>query len=136
MVGNPFYYDKKTEDLARKAIGRGLVITLQGIPDDELINLYQYAKALIYPTKYEGFGLPVIEAMSCGCPVITTKSTGTAEAAGDAAFFIEPTTDMIMFGINHIEHWRDKLIKSGLKHASTFSWEKIAADYEKALDNC
>ncbi len=134
MVGIPFYYDQKTRDLAGKAISRGLLVELSGVPDDVLISLYQYAKAMIYPTKYEGFGLPVIEAMSCGCPVITTELTATKEAAGDAAHFIAPNTWDIIGATRNFQQFRESLITKGLQQAAKFNWEEIASNYEKALD--
>lgn len=130
MVGVPFYYDPRTKDLAGKAINRGLLVELQDVPDDTLINLYQYAQALVYPTKYEGFGLPIIEAMSCGCPVITTGLTATIEAAGSAALFIEPTKKSIVWGMESVVGLRHNLIVKGLTHAATFNWQEIAVAYE------
>jgi glycosyltransferase involved in cell wall biosynthesis len=133
MVGTPFYYDERTRKLAREAINRGLLVELSGVPDSELISLYQYAQALVYPTKYEGFGLPIIEAMSCGCPVITTDMTAIPEAAGDAALYIEPTTKEIVWAMKRVNTFRYPLRDRGYEQVKKFDWQKIAADYERAL---
>jgi len=133
MVGVPFYYDERTRKLAGEAINRGLLVELCGVPDDTLISLYQYAQALVYPTKYEGFGLPIIEAMSCGCPVITTDMTATPEAAGDAALYIEPTTERIVWAMERVSRFRHSLTNLGFEQVKKFDWQKIAADYEHAL---
>jgi glycosyltransferase involved in cell wall biosynthesis len=134
MVGTPFYYDSHTQDLAREAITRGLLVEFNGVPDYTLIGLYQYAKALIYPTKYEGFGLPVIEAMSCGCPVITCDSTGTTEAAGYAAIYVEPTAKQIAWGMDRACKFRQDVVDKGYEQVKKFDWQEIAADYERVLD--
>ncbi len=133
MVGVPFYHDQRTQNLAGKAINQGLLIELSGVSDDTLINLYQYAKALVYPTKYEGFGLPIIEAMSCGCPVITTNMTATPEAAGDAALYIEPTTERIVWAMERVSRFRYSLTGRGWEQVKKFHWPGIAVDYEHAL---
>jgi len=133
MVGVPFYYDQRTKNLAREAISRGLLIEQSGVPDDVLINGYQYAQALVYPTRYEGFGLPIIEAMSCGCPVITTHMTATQEAAGNAAFYIEPTTKDIVWSMGEVSKLRPSLISRGFEQIKKFDWNDIAMEYEQAL---
>ena len=60
------------------------------LSDEELRLAYAGAAALVYPSRYEGFGLPVAEAMACGCPVITTKLASLPEVAGDAALYVDP----------------------------------------------
>lgn len=63
---------------------------LENVPDDELDVLYQHAKCYVLPSLYEGFGLPVIEAMQRGCPVITSNVSSLPEAGGDAALYVDP----------------------------------------------
>ncbi len=99
-------------------------------PDDkELRAIYSGAIALIYPSLYEGFGLPIVEAMACGCPVITCRNSSLTEVAGDAAIYVDEydVTEMLQaLEQVQIREIRQKLIQSGLKQAKKFSWEKMA----------
>ena len=107
-----------------------LFIKLGFVDSHELIALYNQATALLMPSLYEGFGLPVLEAMSCGCPVITSKCGSLPEVAGDAAIFVDPkNVDEIAKEIRNVvnnQDLRKKLTMKGLKNAKKFSWEKTA----------
>lgn len=99
------------------------------LTDEELSLAYGGAQALIYPSLYEGFGMPVIEAMASGCPVITTKNGSLAEAAGNAAQFIGGTSVKEMCdALTQIQdnRIRAELCEQGVKHAQTFRWQKMA----------
>lgn len=100
------------------------------IPDDDLAALYSGSHCLVYPSLYEGFGLPVIEAMACGCPVICSNTSSLPEVAGEAAIFINPQkpeelADAITVILEN-ESQRQQLIHLGFYQASKFSWEKTA----------
>ncbi|MFN5952116.1 MAG: glycosyltransferase family 4 protein [Dolichospermum sp.] len=105
-----------------------LVKFLNYVPYDELPIIINQAIALVFPTLWEGFGLPVLEAMACGTPVITSNISSLPEVAGDAAILINPyhieeiTAAMKMI-INDSEI-RKQLSKQGLKRVNQFSWEK------------
>ncbi|MEB3120241.1 MAG: glycosyltransferase family 1 protein [Snowella sp.] len=101
-------------------------------PDDSVLKaIYSGAIALIYPSLYEGFGLPIVEAMACACPVITCRNSSLTEVAGDAAIYVDEYDIAQM--IQALEQVytteiRQKLIQSGLKQAKKFSWEKMATE--------
>lgn len=110
------------------------------VPDKKLMSFYKQAITLVYPSLYEGFGLPILEAMSLGVPVITSNITSMPEVAGDAALLVNPESEEeiaeAMQSILENRELRDSLIKKGYKRASMFSWEETARKtilaYEKA----
>ncbi len=95
------------------------------VPDEDLVGLYSGAKAFVYPTLYEGFGLPVLEALSCGCPVITSNVSSLPEVGGEAAIYINPLSvaeiTQAMTAIQKLN-----LREKSLAQAKKFSWEKTA----------
>jgi glycosyltransferase involved in cell wall biosynthesis len=99
------------------------------LSDDDLACAYAGAEALIYPSLYEGFGLPVIEAMACGCPVITTQHGSLKEIAGDAAHFIsgrdEEELRRAMTAVRDSK-CRRRLIESGIRRAAGYDWNVTA----------
>jgi glycosyltransferase involved in cell wall biosynthesis len=97
--------------------------------DNELSVAYSGAIALAYPSKYEGFGLPILEAMACSCPVITCAISSMPEVAGEAAIFIDPDdVEGMMNALIQVQDAsvRQDLIEKGLIQAETFSWAKMA----------
>jgi glycosyltransferase involved in cell wall biosynthesis len=103
--------------------------------------LYSGAAAFVFPSLYEGFGLPVLEAMACGAPVLTSNVSATAEVAGDAALLVDPLSEPgIAEGVRRLlqdEDLRAELRGRGLARASTFSWHRAAGEtravYERVL---
>ena len=103
------------------------------IPDEELDSLFRRADFLIYPSLYEGFGIPVLEAMKVGTPVITSNLTAMPEVAGDAAILVDPfnTEEMVseMSRLLHNDQLREELVEKGLERASMYSWERTSERY-------
>lgn len=106
-------------------------VHLTGYVDDPTLQwLYQNCFAFVYPSLFEGFGLPVVEAMSLGAAVITSNSTSLPEVCGDAAVLIDPTdTDALAQAMHHLENdvsLRERLQQKALGQAAKFSWEESA----------
>lgn len=100
--------------------------------DKKIANLYKHAKAFIYPSKYEGFGIPVIEAMFNGCPVIASNVSSLPEVGGDSALYFNPDSvedldDKINF-LLFTEGKRKKFIQKGKEREKYFSWDKCAEE--------
>jgi alpha-1,3-rhamnosyl/mannosyltransferase len=107
------------------ALDRPGIVRLGYVGDDELARLYRGAAAFVYPSRFEGFGLPVIEAMACGAPVVCSSHESMDEACGDAAVRAEPVDpSAISAAIEVALGRRDELCERGLAHAATFSWSK------------
>tara|TARA_X000000950_G_scaffold29994_1_gene32448 strand:+ start:3033 stop:4103 length:1071 start_codon:yes stop_codon:yes gene_type:complete len=100
--------------------------------DKLLINLYSNAEALIYASKYEGFGIPILEAMSCGCPVISSNTSSLPEVYGNSALTFSPESyEELMECLNKItsdENLKKKMIIDGYKREKNFSWKKCALE--------
>jgi glycosyltransferase involved in cell wall biosynthesis len=105
---------------------------ITGVSQTQLRHLYQSAIAFIYPSLYEGFGLPILEAMACGCPVITSNYGAMKEVAGKAALLVEPlSTQKIceaMLIVTQNDTLRKKLVDLGIQRARLFSWQKTALE--------
>jgi glycosyltransferase involved in cell wall biosynthesis len=115
------------------------VYALGFVSDDELARLYRGAAAFVFPSRFEGFGLPVIEAMSSGVPCVVSSHPSLDEASGDAAVRVDPDdSEAIAAGIERALAERDVLVAKGFEHASRFTWEATGrtflAAYEEAVD--
>jgi len=102
------------------------------VSTEELVALYCGASAFAYPSLYEGFGLPVLEAMACGVPTLTSTSSSLPEVAGDAALLVDPeSVEEIRAGLERLlgdAALRARLADAGPARAAEFSWERCAAD--------
>jgi glycosyltransferase involved in cell wall biosynthesis len=110
------------------------------VPEDMLPSLYSAADALAYPSLYEGFGLPVLEAMACGVPVLTSKTSSLPEVAGDAAILVDPTkVEEIAQGLARIlldERLRADLREKGIARARSFTWANSARGLISVFHRC
>jgi alpha-1,3-rhamnosyl/mannosyltransferase len=100
------------------------------VPDEELARLYRGATAVAYPSRFEGFGIPVIEAMACGAPVVVSSHESLDEASGDAAIRADPD-DAAAFAaaIERAAGERERLVAAGLEHAARFSWRAVGETF-------
>jgi len=116
-------------------LGEGKVLPLI-LSDEDLQCAYAGAQALIYPSRYEGFGLPVLEAMACSCPVVTCRNSSIPEVAGDAALFVDPDDPAALHAaLLSLEdpELRAGLIRKGLRQAEGFTWRRMAEEVEAAI---
>src|SRR5207302_3200704 len=98
---------------------------------DELVELYRRASALVFPSLYEGFGQPPLEAMACGCPVAVSNTTSLPEVCGDAAAYFDPTSaeDMAR-AVEEVLERPDGYVERGLARARLFTWEECARHHD------
>jgi glycosyltransferase involved in cell wall biosynthesis len=115
------------------------VCFLGKVSEERLPSLYRGARALLFTSLYEGFGLPVVEAMACGTPVVTSNTTSLPEVAGDAALLVDPTSvEQISFALDRVlteKELRCNLTDRGLKRAAQFTWTATFARVKHLIDS-
>ncbi|MBR1404730.1 MAG: glycosyltransferase family 4 protein [Treponema sp.] len=127
LVCTGMAFSKKEMELFRELRIENDVVALRA-SENELVNLYSHAEAFVFPSFYEGFGFPILEAMGCGCPVVCSNASCFPEIAGNAALFFEPAKDEELaeqiLALIESDSLRKELITQGLLRKSMFSWEK------------
>ena len=130
LVGQKHWKNHAIFDEIKKHNVEASVFVTGYVSDEELVALYNRADFFVYPSIYEGFGLPVIESMACGTPVITSNTSSLPEVAGTAALMIDPYDDAelaeTMVMISQDQKLREHLITLGLEHIKKFDWKKTA----------
>jgi glycosyltransferase involved in cell wall biosynthesis len=105
------------------ALDRPGIIRLGYTPPEELPSLYRGASVFVYPSRFEGFGIPIVEAMACGVPCVVSSHPSLDEASGDAAVRVDPDDpEAIAAGMTRALTERDELVRRGLDHARRFTW--------------
>lgn len=121
-------YQQIFETLSNYKPARSRIILTGYVPDEDLAPLYSGALAFVYPSFYEGFGLPPLEAMQCGTPVITSKTSSLPEVVGGAGIMLDPTDEdslcQSMLALHQNQSLRKELSLKSLKQAEKFTWEK------------
>lgn len=132
VAGGKGWRDSTIFEAANPLVEEGTLKMLGFVDDASLSKLYKEAKIFVYPSFYEGFGLPIIEGLSLGAPVITSNISSMPEASGDAAVLVDPNSPKsIYLGIKKIldsETLAKKLSAAGPRQAEKFSWEKNARE--------
>ena len=106
-----------------------------GVSPDELVSLYRRAAALVFPSLYEGFGLPPLEAMACGCPVAVSNAGSLPEVVGDAAVLFDPyDTSAIAWAIGEALERSAELAPRGVARASGFTWDATARAHDRVYE--
>ena len=117
------------------------IISLGHVPDEDLAPLYSGALVFVYPSFCEGFGLPPLEAMQCGTPVIVSNATSLPEVVGDAGILVDPADEdglsRAMMGLYRNEQVRQEMSRKSLARAGRFQWDRTVQDtvaaYEKGM---
>ena len=133
---------RRREDLRQLVAHAGIekqTIFTGVVSDERLVELYQQATLFVFPSRYEGFGLPVLEAVACGCPVVCSSASSLPEVAGDAAILVDPLDiDGFTRAIEQVledAELRNELRQLGLRQAARFTWDRTAREtiavYEK-----
>lgn len=138
ITGGGGYIETPLDDLIARYDIAGRVRRLGLVPKGDLVGLYSAADAFVFPSRYEGFGIPPLEAMACGCPVISSRATSLAEVVGDAALTFEPddveTLATHLSTVASDQGVRERLAHAGLQRARTFSYTRAATELIALLE--
>jgi glycosyltransferase involved in cell wall biosynthesis len=139
LAGGDWHGAEVIHQAIRKSQFANDIRCLGFVPDEQLPDLYRAADVFVYPSLHEGFGLPPIEAMACGCPVITSTRGALAEVIGEAAVIIEPEDVHSMANqlrlVAGVEGVRNRLRTVGLEHARNFDWRRTAVETLKVYES-
>jgi glycosyltransferase involved in cell wall biosynthesis len=139
IAGGMKNYVDRLKDLVKELQLNKHVHFLGYVPKPLMPAMYREAFALIFPSLYEGFGFPLLEAMACGCPVIASNCSSIPEVCDEAALYFDPldTTSICntMEKLSVDDMLRRDLITKGIQRAGQFSWEQTALAYKQIIDN-
>lgn len=140
-IGAPGRSEKFRSDVMRQLASLGITrdtIFVDHVSELELAHYYSSATLLAYPSLYEGFGLPPLEAMACGCPVVTSNTSSLPEVVGEAGIMVDPyDTDSLAQAMRRVltdTRLRDDMVRKGLEQAKKFSWEDTARQTQEVYN--
>ncbi|TFH31897.1 MAG: glycosyltransferase family 1 protein [Deltaproteobacteria bacterium] len=143
LVGSSGWLNEEIFLAIREYQSKGYRIILPNshVADDDMPALYSGATLFLLPSYYEGFGIPLLEAMACGTPLLTSRNSSLPEVAGDAAIYVDPENPAdIAAGIESVltdERFRRSLVEKGIEQCARFSWRKSAETFRKLIvDRC
>jgi len=140
LVGSKKYIDKEIEDAYDSSPYKSDIIFTDWLHFDELVKVMASAFALIYPSYFEGFGIPILEAMYCDVPIISSHTTSMPEVAGNAAYYVDPlSVDSIknaMLRLFNDKSLRLQLIEKGRIQRTKFTWDKTASLLWQSIEKC
>lgn len=132
FAGRKKYWDKEMESIFQNMPYKNDIVFTDFISTEQLNNILSSACALLYPSIYEGFGIPIVEAFACGVPVITSNTSSMPEVGGDAVMLVNPLSveeiTLAMKSIFYDDNLHKRLILSGKEQLKRFSWDKSASD--------
>ncbi|HEX7574219.1 MAG TPA: glycosyltransferase family 1 protein [Bacteroidota bacterium] len=140
VTGSSRHAPQALVTLLDDGVRRGYVQRTGYVDDRELARLYAGAIALVYPSRYEGFGMPPLEAMTIGCPVIASRMSSIPEVCGDAALYVDPWSEQgLAEALKILEQdgdLRERFGRDGRTRAATFSWGRAADTFVRVLREC
>lgn len=138
LSGGKGWLDDEIQELHKKVSQTASVIKTGYVSDEDLPTLYSGSEIFVFPSFYEGFGMPPLEAMACGTPVIVSDNSSLPEVVGTAGLYVQATnTSSIAEAMTRLlssAKLRDELKEKGLKQAQEFSWEKSGAEFKAVLE--
>jgi glycosyltransferase involved in cell wall biosynthesis len=138
LAGKPGFGYERIEKCKMKSEKRGDILELGYVDEEEKWRLLEGAEAFLFPTLYEGFGIPVLEAQSVGTPVITSDRSSLPEVAGDGALLVDPEdVEAIAEAMHRLvseNELKNAIIQKGLENAGRFSWKKCARELAATLE--
>ena len=137
LTGSKSWKDRSVFEMIDALKIRDRIEQLGYVEEQDMPVLYSMASVYVYPSLYEGFGLPVLEAMQCGCPVVASNATSIPEVAGDAAMLVDPHDIHAIAAAMHKvltdPPRREGLVASGIRRAAMFSWRRCAETMLEAI---
>jgi glycosyltransferase involved in cell wall biosynthesis len=142
LAGGRGWRDQTIEPLIEELGMTGAVRLVGFVPMDEQVLWYNAATLFAFPSRYEGFGFPVLEAMACGTPVVASNRSALPEVVGDAGVLVDPDEPEalaeVLVSVVHDDAWREDLARRGRQRAEQFTWDEAARatfeSYRRALD--
>lgn len=137
IAGSKGWLSDEIYELPKKLDIEEQVKFLGYVPEKDLPVLYSGAAALTFPSLFEGFGLPILEAQACGCPVLTSNVSSMPEVGGEGAVYVDPySVDDIVKGMKQMENGQLRMdkVKQGFENVKRFSWEKCATQTLEVLE--